>query len=65
MGKASKAALEAEQRLADLTRSSQRVVRRQRRFDYDACAELAELHPTGKAAAEAIRAELRRIDSDD
>lgn len=60
MGRSSRAALEAEERLADLSRSTERVVRRQRRFDYEACAELAEGCATGRDAARVIRAELAR-----
>ena len=54
---------EADDRLAKLTLASQRVIRRQRTFDYHACAEMARACSTGKEAAERILAELRRVHS--
>ncbi len=60
MGKSSKAALESDQRNADLTRASSAWVRRERRLNYESCAAMAEMCATGREAAEAIRASLHR-----
>ena len=51
---------EADQRFADATDSSRRIIRRAMVHHYEACAEKAAGCATGLEAAQAILAELRR-----
>lgn len=63
MGKSSKAALEADQRIADAVKRSTHFTRRCREQFYRECAELAARCGTGEQASALILSELERAHS--